>query len=184
MRYVTKEDWYDLDGHLWPINSRKSGLRTDILKKIFGLFNEVLTRHRKVFVFRFDLHLYNPSNDNSIVTDFIRPLKRKIEKHYRCKLSYVWAREKEKSPSQHYHFVLFLNGSKVVQTFNLRMWLKNNWKPYGHVQLCGYHNINRNDLEAIHGASYHISYLAKPRGKGNRPIQTKDFGSSRLCSIQ
>ena len=47
----------------------------------------------------------------------------------------------------------------------------------------GYHNINRGDMEAIQNAIYHISYLAKTRGKGYRPTQTKDYGWARnICA--
>jgi hypothetical protein len=34
--------------------------------------------------------------------------------------------------------------------------------------------------QALQAAIYRISYLAKPRGKGYRPPQTKDYGCSRM----
>lgn len=47
----------------------------------------------------------------------------------------------------------------------------------------GYHNLRRADEEAIDKAVFHLSYLAKTRGKGFRPPQTKDYGWTRsICA--
>lgn len=189
MPYVSKQKWFEYQGTIWSVNPTKSGLRTDILRAILGELDEMLCRHRKVFVWRFDLHLPYLTDDNKLITDFNRRLRKRVERHYQSEFGFAWAREQEKAKSQHYHFVLILNGSKVNYYHQLEKWVREIWEYHGSVFIgdagghhsgSAYHNLERDDHEAIDAASYHISYLAKPRGKGYRPKQTKDFGSSRL----
>lgn len=193
MRYITKQEWFEYRGKIWSVNPTKSGLRTDILKAILGELNEMLCRHRKVFVWRFDLHLPYQTDNNKLITDFNRRLRKRVKRHYQSEFCFAWVREQERAKSQHYHFVLILNGSKVNHYHQLAEWVREIWGSHdsvfvgdagGHHSGCGYHNLERNDYEAIDKASYHISYLAKPRGKGYRPKQTKDFGSSRLAKAK
>lgn len=178
MAYITNENCYILEGKIWSINSRKSGCRTDILRAILGEFSTALAIHRKVFVFRFDLHLQHYTRNNRLITDFNRRLARRIKNKYDCLYRYCWVREQGQAEAQHYHFVIFLNGSKVQYPILIQNWIQTIWEYNGHVYWAGYHNVNWSNHNEIDKASYHISYLAKPTGKGNRPKQTKDFGSS------
>ncbi|MBR9727509.1 inovirus-type Gp2 protein [Shewanella intestini] len=190
MTQITHQKWFEYRDEIWSINSSKSGLRTDILKAILGELDEMLCRHRKVFVWRFDLHLPYPTDDNKLITDFNRRLRKRVERLYDSEYCYAWVREHEKAKSQHYHFALILNGSKVNHYHQLAEWVRDIWEYHGSVFIgdaggrhsgCDYHNLERDNHQAIDAASYHISYMAKPRGKGYRPKQTKDFGSSRLA---
>jgi len=43
-----------------------------------------------------------------------------------------------------------------------------------------YYKLGRNDYDSIQAAIWRISYLAKARGKGYNPEQTKNYGASRI----
>jgi hypothetical protein len=43
-----------------------------------------------------------------------------------------------------------------------------------------YYNVKRDDYESIQDVIWRISYLAKARGKGYKPDQTKNYGTSRI----
>jgi len=54
-------------------------------------------------------------------------------------------------------------------------------KPYW----AGYHNIRRDQVDyemKAQQACYHVSYLAKSRGKGYKSINTREFGVNRKLS--
>lgn len=182
MKRVTNSPIHTHGGKRWWINAGDGfSLRTDILKCLLGQLDVMLQHHRKVFVYRFDLHVSEYTNNNKLVTNFNRRLFKRIERHYETNhIADCWVREQEKAKQQHYHYVLILDGGKVQNPYELNKWITGLWEPHGSVHFVRYHNISRDDEESIQAASYHISYLAKPRGKGYRPIQTKDFGASRL----
>jgi len=182
MGSIIHSDWYWHEEKGWRINSTKSGIRTDILRPILSQLSALLSYHRKVFVFRFDLHPPAYTDNNKLLTSFNRRLFRKIKRHYKInKIGFYWAREQEKAKRQHYHYVLFLDGSKINQPHRIQGWIEEIWQYYnGSAHWSGYHNVQRTNEQGIQKAAYHISYLAKTRGKGYRPAQTKDHGGSRL----
>lgn len=180
MRHITHNDWYWYADKFWAINTAKSGIRTDTLRAMLGQFDTMLSFHRKVFVFRFDLHLFYGRETNTLITNFNRRLFKRIKRHYKSRIAFTWVREQEKAKQQHYHYVLLLDGSKVNSPFQIQQWITDIWGDYGTCFWAGYKDVERKYEESIQQASYHISYLAKPRGKGYRPAQTKDYGSSRL----
>lgn len=182
MSKVIRSDVYEYQGKLWKVNPAKSGLRTDILRVLLAQFNSLLIQHRKIFVYRFDLSVHDHTENNEQIGILVRRLSRRVERYYKDKLTYCWVREHEKSKQQHYHFCLMLNGSKVNNPHTLQTWLTLIWEQYqyGRCSWAGYHNIERDDWLVIQDTTFHISYLAKPRGKGYRAIQTKDYGHSRI----
>lgn len=184
MKHIHKHPVYLFEGRAWLVNAHKSGLRTDILRSLLAQLLIMLDKHRKVFVYRFDLHVDHFTNTNKIISNFNRRLFKRIKSHYGVKrIGYCWVRELEKAKKQHYHYVLILDGSKINLPYNLQRWITQLWEYEGSkVHLVRYHNINRDDDSAINKASRHLSYLAKPRGKGYRPAQTKDYGASRLSN--
>jgi hypothetical protein len=182
MKHIIHSPFYWYDDKAWYINSKASGIRTDILRAILKQLTTMLFHHRKVFVFRFDLHTPCYTETNEQITNFNRRLFPRIERHYKVnRISFLWVREQEKAKQQHYHYVLILDGSKVRLPFEIQSWIKEIWEfQDGTCHWSRFHDLKRNDEEGIQKASYHLSYLAKPRGKGYRPSQTKDFNSSRL----
>ena len=182
MKHITHHQFYGYEGKAWRINVNGGGIRTDILRGLLGQLVAMLSHHRKVFVFRFDLSSPTYTPTNKIISDFNRRLKKRIKAHYKVKrIGYGWAREQEKSKQQHYHYVLLLDGSKVNTPHKIQQWIEEILKSLdSRPHWAGYHNITRNNEEQIQAVSHHISYLAKSRGKGYRPTQTKDFRASNL----
>ena len=111
----------------------------------------MLYHHRKVFVYRFDLHVSDYTDNNKIITDFNRRLFKRIKRHYKVKrVGYGWVREMEKSKQQHYHYMLLLDGSKVNEPHEIQGWVIEIWNSLdGSVHLSRYHNIKRNDEASI-----------------------------------
>lgn len=182
MKHIHKHPLYWFEDRAWLVNAQKSGLRTDILRSLLSQLSTMLDKHRKVFIYRFDLHVDDFTSTNKIISDFNRRLFKRIKNHYKVtRIGYCWVREHERVKRQHYHYALMLDGSKVNSPHNLQQWISQLWEYEGSkVHLVRYHNIKRDDGNAINKASRHLSYLAKPRGKGYKPPQTKDYGTSRL----
>jgi hypothetical protein len=144
----------------------------------------MLVKHSKVFVYRFDIRVSGYTEDNKVISDLIRRLKKRIKAHYRIgNIRYCWVREQERSKHQHYHLVFLLDGQKVRHPYQLNKWIAAyseffDLKPYW----AGYHNVRRdhdNYEVKAQEAFYHVSYLAKSRGKGYKPSYTKNYGLSR-----
>lgn len=143
----------------------------------------MLSHHRKLFVYRFDLHLHANTTTNKIITDLNRPLFKRIKSKYKvARIGYGWVREIEKAKPQHYHYMLLIDGSKINYPETLQVWIKEIWHSLdgASIHWAGYHQVERKGEASIHEASHHISYLAKPRGKGYKPTQTKDYRTSNL----
>jgi len=173
-------EFYTYQNCIFKVNATKrTPVRKDILKKILDQLIATSTYHHKLFIFRFDLHIKEYTNNNKVITDFNRRLFKKVKRHYKVKrIGYVWVREQEKSKKQHYHYVLILDGSKVNSPHSLQTWISAIWSfDDGTCHWSQYYNISRAELGSV---THHLSYLAKTRGKGYRPPQTKDFGSSRI----
>ena len=76
-----------------------------------------------------------------------------------------------------------IDGHKVNFPYEVTRKVKDIWR-----QLDGseyfpdncYYNVKRDDYETIQAAIWRISYLAKARGKGYKPDQTKNYGTSRI----
>ena len=182
MKSVIQSDWYWYASKGWAINTTISGVRTDIMDRILSQLTAMFSFHWRLFVFRFDLHQPDYTGTNKRITVFNRRLFKRIKRHYQSRVGFCWVREQEKAKQQHYHYVIILDGNKVRDCYMLKQWITEIWESLDGTSIhwSGYHNISRGDDLGIQSCSYHISYLAKPRGKGYRPVQTKDFGASRL----
>ncbi|WP_112478749.1 YagK/YfjJ domain-containing protein [Vibrio variabilis] len=180
MSYLVKSNWYEYKGKHWAVNPSRSGLRVDVLRKILAQLDDISNRHRKVFIFRFDLSVNEYTPTNELITKLIKSVSGRIRSHYGCGLVYTWVREQERAKKQHYHVVFMLNGSKVNNPHMIKEWLRMIWERYGRCSWVRYYHSERDDQVITGDVSYHISYLAKGRGKGYRPEQTKDYGGSRV----
>ena len=162
-----------------------------------GIYKQVLLRfnsqldiaysiHKRLLIYRFDLHLNNPSNDNKIVSRFLNRAKQRLKRNYGLdKIGYLWVREKENAKNQHYHLVLLLDGDKINHPSKLTKTLRMMWKPNGFMPtiqnpfyLMNKHNHDELKKDVIE----RVSYLAKIRGKGYRSSQAKDYSTSRLVN--
>jgi hypothetical protein len=184
--YITHSKVIQHAGNTWFINSRKSGIYTHMMKGILDQVEAMLSHHNKVFLLRFDLHQPSYTDNSEHVSRFIRSFSEHIKKYYKLsRFGYVWAREQEKAKQQHYHCFILLDGNKVQESGYILKAAKKYWELYFDGYLCWpsercYHNLKRNDHEAIQAAIYHISYLAKGRGKGYKPAQAKNFCRSQI----
>ena len=187
MAYITKNKTITINGKVWWVNSQKSGLLVQPLKKMINQVDLMLERHSKVHLIRFDLRTYQYTANNEIIAKFNRIFHRWISRHYNTPknhIGFIWCREIETSKQQHYHYVLMLNGHKVRHPKSILNKARDIWDN----QINGseftpkncYYNLKREDYDSIQPAIYRISYLAKVRGKGYKPSQTKNYGTSRL----
>jgi len=181
---ITYESEFNLNAKTYMVNSAKSGLYVEILTKIIEQFEIAQSNWGRVFVLRFDLHQPFFREDSKHLTAFMRRLFPKLKRRYSFReIGYAWAREQERSKSQHYHFVLFLDGNLIRHSSKISKMIKEAWEiPSG-----GFHvpTIKRpfhfvSNEEIAQEVIYRVSYLAKTRGKGYRPPQAKDFSCSRM----
>jgi len=147
-------------------------------------FEIAVSKWSRVFVLRFDLHTHSNTQDNKPVTAFRKRLFQKLKRVYGFKdIGFCWVREQERAKSQHYHWVLFLDGDLVRHSKRINEMVKQAWEnPTGSNTMP---TIKRpfyfaDSDQIAQEAIYRVSYLAKPRGKGYRPSQTKDFQCSRM----
>jgi len=186
MKHIHRENWYWYKDRAWPINANISGVYTHILQPLLSQYIYMLEQYSKVFVYRLDIHLATYTKTNKVMTDFNRHLRKRIQRHYNIKdIAYCWVREQEKAKQQHYHYVLMLNGHKVRHPHTINNWIFEiaNKLDLSRPSVAGYHFIRRDKSdynEKLQNTCYHISYLAKVRGKGYRSTQTNDYSTSRL----
>ena len=64
------DDTFTHNGKTYRVNSANSGLYAEILKPIIEQFEIGLTKWRRVFVLRFDLHTHVFTKDNARMTAF------------------------------------------------------------------------------------------------------------------
>lgn len=181
---ITKKDFLEYKEVTYRVNPKKSGLYVETLRSMIDQFEIAASLWSRVFVLRFDLHQDFYTDDNRLVSKFIKRISTKLKREYGFKkIGFCWVREQERAKAQHYHCVLFLEGRKVQHSKRIMEFIKQAWEsPSGdfHVPYISRpFYIGKRD-EIADQVIYRISYLAKARGKGYRPPQTKDFQCSRL----
>ena len=169
---------------MWMVNAEPSGIYTNQMKSILNQLEAVLTHYTQVLILRFDIGVPYQTNDNRFILLAFEQLNKYIKQNYQMPVfGYHWAREQEKSKKQHYHAALILDANKIRHpnklnnfilelgnTLNVRPWIPKN---------CFY-RFKRIEHDKKQGAIYRLSYLAKARGKGVKPSQIKNHGSSRV----
>ncbi|WP_241586547.1 YagK/YfjJ domain-containing protein [Rosenbergiella epipactidis] len=156
-----------------------------ILNSMLKALIEACGRSTKVLVVRFDLHVREYSENNSVISQFSQKYSLLLEKEYPkawCKL--IWAREHGRSPRQHYHCVLLINGQKVHHPKKLMDKTKMLWTSTtgGLLSLptnC-YYLWKRGDMAMFGRIVYRLSYLAKNITKKRINPQVKRFGCQTI----
>jgi len=155
-----------------------------MLKRIIEQLDIALDIHKRILVYRFDLHQEEYTPDNKVMTDFRKRLVQKLKRDYSTsKIGYVWVREVEKAKVQHYHWALFIDGDKIQHPAKLKTIIKELWEKAtkgNHMPTIQNPFYFIDNPETRLDAIYRISYLAKARGKGYRDEQAKDYQCSRL----
>lgn len=185
MAYITKDNAITVNGKTWWVNSKGSGLITHAIKAMINQVDAMLSHHSKIHIIRFDLRLYDLTENNQIITVFNRRLHKWLQRKYNLKrVGFMWCRELGTvNQRQHYHYALIVDGHKVNYPHEITCKVRDLWQ-----QLDGseyfpkncYYNVKRADYESIQAAIWRISYLAKAKGKGYKPDQTKNYGTSRV----
>ena len=187
MAYITKDKAITLNGHTWWVNSQGSGLISHTLKAMIGQVDAMLSHHSKIHIIRFDLRVYEYTENNGIITAFNRRLHKWLKRKYNLKrVGFMWCRELETAKQQHYHYALIIDGHKVNYSLEVNNKVKELWRQLDGSEYFpknGYYNVKRYDYDSIQDAIWRISYLAKARGKGYKPDQTKNYGTSRIKLI-
>lgn len=184
MTYITRDKAITLNGKTWHVNSKKSGLIVHQIKAIINQLEAMLSYHSKVHVIRFDIRLYEYTDDNKLITNFNRRLFKWLKRRYGFKrIGFAWVREHESAKQQHYHYALMIDGHRVnyPKDINHKICEISNQmdlSPY-FPKNCFYNTL-RDDYKSIQDAIWRLSYLAKARGKGCKPTQTKNYATSRI----
>lgn len=186
MRKITISDTFEIDGLVLPINTlgKGKGCYVEMLAAIHREMSAMLSNHRKVLMFRIDVRVYEYSDNNKVISMFMRRFKRWAMKHYGTKnIGHVWCREVETAKKQHYHLFIMMDGSKVLNSKvsfdkcleiaernGLSVWLPD--KPN--------YKVNRGDTPAYADAFRRASYLAKQRGKKLKGKRANSFSASQI----
>jgi hypothetical protein len=175
--------WYETRAGIWPVQAKPNGWMPKPMKALGERFCDVLEQHSKALIVRFDLHVPQYTEDNAQISEFMAKLNYWIKSHYKGvnEVRYVWVRELEKAKQQHYHVVLMLNGNKIRNPYYIHEKGKEIWSSLRGTSyhISKHHHFLRDDHDSICEAFYHISYLAKARGKGYKPHRTKNYGANR-----
>lgn len=170
----------------FKINSAKSGIYAEPMKAIINQLEACLSYHGRLLVVRFDLHSYGFSlNDNNEeFSRFMKCIVVWVQRTYSTdKVGRVWVRECERAKRQHYHCALMIDGDKIRHPKKLLEAIKAKWEMPSpdhfmpHVPK-PYHFADKH--AGLDDSVYRLSYFAKCRGKGYRPEQAKDYGTSRI----
>ncbi|MCU8301522.1 inovirus Gp2 family protein [Vibrio vulnificus] len=193
-----------------PIKKEKEGLLVDYLQKIYDTLDLALEDHPRTFAVRIDLRLplLTEVDNSNLMKNFIASLDAQIQADLRkkqrdgktkrrCRLRYIWVREKDKSPKHHYHIVILLNRDvyncvgEYAHTNNLSHKIKTAWCRALDIELYDggrlvhfpedfmYH-LDINSLRfstVLDQLFYRLSYFAKVRSK-KFGDGYRNFGSS------
>lgn len=186
MSYITHDKVITVNGNTWWVNSKGSGLITHSIKAMITQVDAMLSHHSKIHIIRFDLRMYEYTDNNGIITAFNRRLHKWLKHKYNLKrVGFAWCRELETSKHQHYHYALIVDGHKVNYPDEVNRKVKEIWRQLDGSEFfptrC-YYNVIRGDYKTIQAAIWRISYLAKARGKGYKPAQTKNYSTSRIST--
>lgn len=186
-KYKSESPIYRIKQRIYKINSGPGlPVYTRQLGKIIAQVENVLSWHRKVFVYVFDLHLCEFVHGNKLITELTRKLRFHFEKYYSIKrLGYAWCREQNKSANQHYHMAIIVNGSKIQTPNKLFHKIKMIWSEISsgghmHVPQNSYYNIDRKTEKNKAEVIYRLSYQAKVWTKDKNTARENDYGTSRV----
>ncbi len=186
-KYVTHSETMIRNGTTYNLNVKRSGVYSVIIHRAIDQLDICEAKWKRVLVVRFDLHQSIYTDNNKLVSRFMKNLKARLEREYQIHdPGYVWVREKEKAKTQHCHCALYLDGNKIRHPKKLLRTMESIWQSVrttNHLPVVPnpYYFIDNEQTKL--DAVYRISYLAKTRGKGYRDIQAKDYSTSRLINL-
>ena len=195
------------DGHEYPINSKGSGVRHDILVAMINELKAVQKLYSRVFFTRFDLHLpeFTSVEDGN---EYIRQLFKRLRSCLASNnnglsepiidFAYGWVCEQEKASQPHYHCWIALPHRSVrwfgtpergIAGIITEIWMKLTGGKATLVNLAkatkdypDHYVIHREHPSSLEGPVFWLSYLAKERGKAQTGKGTRMYSTSKLSS--
>ena len=187
MKSIVKNRLYQNQEFLCSLDRSKAnaGHYRQVLDTIHQQFQAMLSHHSRVLMIRFDLHLHDWTDTNEPISRLFKKLHKRLPNTFEQKrFGYVWCREHNGAPAQHYHCGLLLNGNKVRHPQKVYDMIDYHWESWGNPLPSkpknGYLMVARGDELAYARAFKRLSYFAKVSTKGSRPATTADYGASRL----
>ena len=170
-----------------PFSKNNEGHFLPILAKIESQVSAMLSHHCKILAVRLDLHVYDQSSTNEVISKLIRWLRKHLQQRLGLSnVGYIWCREQGKASKQHYHLVVMVDANKHRHPTTLVNLVCRYWqaKDIGTVWIpkhC-YYVIKRGDDEAFQKLFNRLSYLAKVATKApiNRNATSNDYEGSRV----
>ncbi len=198
------------DGHEYPINSKGSGVRHDILVAMVNELKAVLGLYSRVFFTRFDLHLpefTSVEDGNEYIRQLFKRLRARLSSRNNgfsekiINFAYGWVCEQEKASQPHYHCWIALP-HRLVNWFGTpdrgiagiitEVWMKLTGGKATLVNLSkatkdypDHYVVHRDAPESLEGPVFWLSYLAKERSKLQTGKGTRNYSTSKLsCKTQ
>lgn len=122
MKKLKNKVTHDNEFNGLSIMKQKDGLLVDYLQRIYDTLDLALHDHPRTMAVRVDLRLpiLMVMEDSNLIKNFIASLDAQIQADLRrkeragkpkrkCRLRYIWVKEKDKALNHHYHLVLFFN---------------------------------------------------------------------------
>ena len=189
MRKLASGEAVTFGGVVLPINNQPNPCYIELLEKVKEQIDAMLSYHNKVFIYRLDIRVTEYTDDNEVITKFIKSYKKWLMKEYNFnRVAFVWCREVERSKKQHYHLAFMLDGNKVQTTHkvikraeyiaNLRN--LSVFRPEKSYYMLKNSDIKNGDFSEYKKAFYRISYFAKSRGKTIKAERANSFQTSRI----
>lgn len=180
---TTNKQHHLFEGNHYEVNT--GGGKYEVYPQIIDGIIERLTVNKRSFAFHFGLHQKDYQTETSkMISQFFDRLKKRLRTQYSGigAIHYVWVREEENAKAQHYHVALILNYDVVRSSYKTGEIIREVWASIRDGNSARIHNGTHQvkDDNSLRNAIYHLSYLAKERGKGYRPAQSKDYGKSLL----
>ena len=180
------EDYYYANLQ-WKVLSFKQGINHQSLDNIFDQVLRLLSHHSKILAVRFDLHLFDHTNNNKLISHFTKQLKKQIQRKYSKRVGFVWARERTSQDTMpHYHYAVFVNGHKINKSYSIYKMVEIICKKLGTLRHYfpknGFYNIQRGNLKSIQRVLVRLSYLAKNESKDTLSGHKANYQTSRLVA--
>lgn len=189
---ITKDEQIEIDGLSYPINSAKSGCHVEWLQRLIRHAVAVEQVYQRVLIVRLELRNPPEGGDNKAIRAFMDKASKAIRGKYDHKAGYMWAREQETAKGHHYHVALLLDGDRVMAGQPVFELVEPIWRNVGGslakaktkkgAENLPYFMMIGRGAAPLTDATYWLSYLAKPRGKGYRDDYAQDFGTGQLSS--
>lgn len=182
---VIKDGWIVHNGERIEIcNSDSYGVYKKTVLAFIEQLDAAIQIHRRVLVVNLFFSINYYTDTSYTFSKFMKNIKQYLSRNYDIQnVGYQWVREQEKAKKQHYHLALILDGDEIQNPRKLNEIIREKWLAWGSIHIpenCFYYIDKHNHQEERAKAIYRASYMAKSRGKGVRPAQTKDFYCSRL----